>query len=88
MNPFRRVEVTDGTHFTQLIIYQHANVLKHLGQKNFQGYQWSSYPSILSDQPTALKRDIVLDWFGGKEQFIKVHKENAAYYHDHPIALE
>lgn len=88
MNPFRRVEVTDDAHFTQLIIYHHANVLKHLGQKDFQKYQWSSYQSILSDKPTHLKRDIVLDWFGGREQFIKIHQENAAYYYDHPIALE
>ena len=88
INPFRRIEVADHSHFTQLIIYHHANVLKHLGQKNFQDYQWSSYQSILSDKPTHLKREVVLDWFGGKEEFIKMHKENAAYYYGHPLGLE
>ena len=88
INPFRRVEVADDAHFTQLIIYHHANILKHTGQKNFQHYRWSSYQSILSDKPTHLKRDIVLDWFGGKEQFIKIHRENTAFYYEHPIALE
>jgi len=88
INPFRRVEVADDAHFTQLIIYHHANILKHTGQKNFQQYPWSSYQSILSDRATHLKRNIVLDWFGGREQFIKIHQENAAYYYDHPHALE
>ena len=88
VNPFRRVEVVDESHFTQLIIYHHANVLKHLGQKNFQDYPWSSYNSILSDKPTHLKREEVLDWFGGRELFIKIHKENAEYYYSHPLGLE
>ena len=61
VHPFRRVEVAEESHFTQLIIYHHANVLKHLGQKNFQNYKWSSYNSILSDRPTHLKREEVLE---------------------------
>ena len=88
INPFRRVEVTGDAHFTQLVIYHHANILKHTGEKNFQHYPWSSYQSILSDRRTHLKRDIVLDWFGGRERFITIHRENAAYYYDHPNALE
>ena len=88
VNPFRRVEVVDDSHFTQLIIYHHANVLKHFGQKNFQEYEWSSYQSILSNKPTNLKRGEVLDWFGGREMFVKVHEENAAYYYNHPLSLE
>ncbi len=88
VNPFRRIEVTDDSHFTQLIIYHHANVLKHLAQKNFQDYKWSSYQSILSNKPTHIKRQEVLEWFGGREQFIKAHKENAAYYYDHSLGME
>jgi len=88
VNPFRRISVTDDSHFTQLIIYHHANVLKHLGQKNFQDYNWSSYKSILSEKPTHLKREEVLDWFGGRDQFIKVHQEGSEYYYNHPIGLE
>jgi putative transposase len=88
VNPFRRIKVADDAHFTQLIIYHHANVLKHLGQKNFQDYPWSSYQSFLSDKPTHLKREEVLEWFGGKEAFIKTHQENSAHYYAHPFSLE
>ena len=88
INPFRRIEVANDAHFTQLIIYHHANVLKHLKQKDFQNYRWSSYQSLLSDKLTHLKREEVLDWFGGKAMFIKTHRENADYYYDHPLSLE
>ncbi|MFN8250373.1 MAG: hypothetical protein U0V75_00730 [Ferruginibacter sp.] len=88
INPFRRVQILDAAHFTQLVIYHHANPLKHFGQKTFQNYPWSSYQTILSDKPTQLKRLEVLDWFGGKEQFIKVHAEGAAYYYTHSQAME
>ncbi|MBS1509633.1 MAG: hypothetical protein JST86_02235 [Bacteroidetes bacterium] len=88
VNPFRRITVIDDAHFTQLVLYHHANVYKHLGQRQFQEYRWSSYQAILSDKPTLLKRQYVLDWFGGKERFISFHKENAKYYYDHPLAME
>lgn len=88
VNPFRRVKVVDDAHFTQLIIYQHANVLKHMGQKNFEDYKWSSYQSFLSVKPTHLKREAVLEWFGGTAQFIKSHKENTDYYYNHAFSLE
>ena len=88
INPFRRIEVNDEFHLNFLVIYHHANVLKHLGKKNFQDYQWSSYRSILSDSPTHLKREEVLKWFGGRERFIEIHKENAEYYYDHPLSME
>lgn len=88
MNPFRRIKVVNTAHFSQLIIYHHTNPLKHFGLKQFENYPWSSYQTILSDKPTNVKRNDVLEWFGGREQFITVHKENAAYRYDHPLAME
>jgi hypothetical protein len=37
-------------------------------------YPFSSYNSIVSDEPTFLKRDQVLAWFGGRDLFIKSHE--------------
>ena len=88
INPFRRIGITDDAHLTQLIIYIHANVLKHFKKKDFQNFKWSSYQSILSNNPTHLKRAEVLQWFGGKERFITTHLENAEYYYNHPWGLE
>ena len=35
-------------------------------------FKWCSFNSLLSSKPTLLKRDIVLNWFGGKDGF-KIH---------------
>lgn len=88
LNPFRRVQVEDEAHFTQIVIYQHANVLKHKVQKDFENYFWSSYSALLSDKPTILKRDEVLNWFGGKAEFVRVHREESTFYYGHPMVIE
>jgi len=88
LNPFRRIKVEDEEHFTQIIIYQHANVVKHGILKSFEDYPWSSYGSILSLKPTALQRDEVLQWFGGREEFIRIHREMTEYYYEHLVAIE
>ena len=86
--PFKRIEVKDNAHLTQLFIYIHANIIKHGLSKDFIYYKWSSYLAILSSQPTHIKREEVLDWFGGKEKFILAHREMAKFYYDHPLGGE
>ena len=66
LSPFRRISVKGDNYFTRLVIYHHANRIKHGISKEFETYPWSSYLSILSNKPTMLKRTEVLDWFGGK----------------------
>ncbi|MBI1782838.1 MAG: hypothetical protein HYR66_15955 [Sphingobacteriales bacterium] len=88
INPFRRILVEDESHFTMLIIYIHANVLKHGVRKDFMNYNWSSFKAFLSGKSTLLKREEVLDWFGGTEQFMKVHQELSKYYYEHIYAME
>jgi putative transposase len=88
ISPFRRVLVNDDHHFTHLIIYIHANPLKHKLLIDFQNYKWSSYQSLLSDQPTLLQREQVINWFGNKDLFIKAHYESAQFYYDNPFSIE
>jgi len=70
---FKRVLVESETHFSMLIYYIHTNPRKHKVFENYKNYKWSSYQSMLSTQPTNLFRKEVLDWFGGKDEFIKFH---------------
>lgn len=86
--PFRRIEVTGEAHITQLYVYIHSNVLKHGVMKDFREYKWSSYLSILSNNPTHVMRSKALDWFGGKEQFIKLHAAMSQYYYGHECSGE
>lgn len=82
--PFKRIVIADDFHLTQLIICIHANIKKHSVSDNFQQYNGSSYRSILSQVPTHLKREEVLEWFGGVVRFISLHVTQADfYYHLH-----
>ena len=85
---FKRVEVIRESHFTQAIVYIHANPLKHKIVNDFMTYKWSSWQTLLSDTPTLLLRQEVIDWFGGKDNMIKTHREMSQYYYDSKIALE
>ncbi|MBA2563017.1 MAG: hypothetical protein H0V14_08920 [Chitinophagaceae bacterium] len=53
-----------------------------------EDYKHSSYYSILSDKPTLLKREKVLEWFGGKEMFIKYHKTQMERFGTFPYEIE
>ncbi len=74
--------------FTQTIIYINANAFKHKLVDDFIKHKWSSYHTILSDKPTKLLRNELLDWFGGREQFIKILKEQTEYYYSCGIIFD
>lgn len=74
-HPFGRVPVTTDGQFWNVIAYIHQNPQKHKFVKDFRDWKWSSYGVLLSDKPTKLQRDAVLDWFGGKEGYLKLHEE-------------
>ena len=74
-HPFGRVAVTTDRQFWNVIAYIHQNPQKHKFVKDFRDWKWSSYGVILAEKPTKLRRDIVLDWFGGKDEYLKLHEE-------------
>jgi putative transposase len=72
--PFKRIKITDEDYLRKLIYYIHRNPLHHRKCENPENYLFSSYQNILSNQNTILKRDEVLEWFGGRANFIEFHK--------------
>ena len=72
---FRRVALNSMESLKDCIFYVHSNPAHHSLTKNFIDYPWSSYPLILSDEPTIIKREEVLDLFDGRAKFIKYHQE-------------
>lgn len=71
---FERKLVTSEKYFQQLIFYIHNNPVHHGFVTQINSYPWSSYESIVSEKPTMLKRNAVLDIFGGKDSFLEYHK--------------
>jgi len=71
--PFRRIEVDNDAYFSQLVRYIHQNPQKHGFIDDFREYSHSSYHSHLFKNATKLQREDVLEWFGGKEQYVEFH---------------
>jgi len=78
--PFGRVLIKTDRQFWNVIRYIHQNPQKHGFVGDFRAWKYSSYGSILADKPTFLQRDMVLDWFGGKDEYIKLHLDWATDY--------
>jgi len=79
--PFKRVFIKRETHFTQSIVYIHANPVKHRLCKDFTTFGWSSFKPLISSKPTKLLREEIIEWFGNKEQFIKAHDDLIKHYY-------
>ncbi|MBK9016469.1 MAG: hypothetical protein IPM82_21670 [Saprospiraceae bacterium] len=73
--PFKRKAIKNDGHFTHAVFYIHSNSAKHNIMEDFQNYPHSSYHSILSDKPTLLRRQEILEWFGGRQGFIQFHQQ-------------
>jgi len=72
---FKRKEIKDEEGFTKIIHYVHANPVHHGFVGSIEEWRWSSYHSLISDKPTLLQRNDVLEWFYGKDEFIRFHKQ-------------
>ena len=71
----RRVEIIEDSQVGATIFYIHKNAVHHGYVDKISDWRWSSYHSIISNAPTQLVRDEILDWFGGVTPFIKFHKQ-------------
>ena len=70
---FHRIQVETDAYFTYLVTYIHQNPQLHGLVSDFRDWPFSSYRAILSEQPTRVQRDVVLDWFGGRKGFLDSH---------------
>ncbi len=73
LDNLKRKPVTNSTYYTRLVRYIHLNPVTHGFVEQPQDWEHSSYHSLLSEQTTALSREEVLDWYGGRKGFIKAH---------------
>ncbi len=71
---FNRKEIDSNDYLTKIIHYIHYNPIHHGFCKSIDVWPFSSYKTILSDKPTKLSREMVLQWFGGHKEYIQFHK--------------
>jgi putative transposase len=74
-HPFDRKLVTTDVYYRHLITYIHCNPQRHGFVDDFRDWPWSSYGAMVSSDPTRLPRDVILEWFGGRETFVRMHAQ-------------
>ena len=75
----KRRLIDDQGYLIRIIYYIHLNPVHHRMRRQFEDYPWSSYHCFLAQRPTILRRNEVLSWFGGKDEFIGYHKSALAH---------
>ena len=75
MDYLKRSRVEEESDFTAFVFYTHKNAVHHGYTATIGDWKHDAYHSLISDKPTKLLRDEVLNWFGGKEKFIEFHKQ-------------
>ena len=75
MDYMKRSIVNTDSDFTSFLWYVHKNAVHHGLTKNVGDWKYDSYQSLLSNAPTNLLRQEVLQWFGNKEKFIAFHQQ-------------
>lgn len=73
--PFNRIPVDTESYLMRLIVYIHQNPQKHQFVTDYRDWNYSSYHDLVSNNPTRLQREKVLQLFGSREDFIRIHQE-------------
>ena len=74
MDYLKRSLIDNGAYFKYCVHYIHYNAVHHGLCKDIEDWYWASYHTFLKVQPSKLHREVVLENFEGKQQFIKFHK--------------
>ena len=74
-HPFGRVRVANPTQFYRVVMYIHQNPQKHKFVNDYKEWKYSSYAVLLASSPTRLQRGTVIEWFGGCDQFTRMHED-------------
>jgi putative transposase len=77
--PFKWIAIESEAHLQQAIIYVHANEQKHGLRKDFTQSCYSSYQAILARKQDIVAADYVMDFFGSREAYRQIHKEQVAW---------
>ncbi len=65
--------VNNSDYFKNVIHYLHYNAAHHGIVNNFLDWPHSSYHTLISKHPTKLAKNRILDWFGGRDNFLAFH---------------
>ena len=84
---FKRKSIENEKYFYAAVYYIHANPVHHGLVRDLTKYNFSSFNILIGNDKTNLRREELMEWFGGKNKFVKYHIEmkNKVYNNDYMI---
>ncbi len=86
--PFGRIQVESLSYFKDLVIYIHRNQIHHGIVTNLKDYEWTSYHSYFTVNPTGVHKDIVLSWFDSTIAFKNCHRKSQEFANIEQYAID
>ncbi len=86
--PFKRSFVDNDYYFKKLVHYIHGNPQMHGLTNDFREWHFSSYNKMAKGGKSILSKNIVLDFFGGKDNFHKTHQDVFQEIRQYRFSLE
>jgi REP element-mobilizing transposase RayT len=74
MDYLRRSPSKNDSDFCNYVFYLHKNAVHHNLTQNIGDWKWDGYTALTGNLPTFLLREDLLNFFGGKEGFIRFHQ--------------
>jgi len=71
--PFKRLEIEKEDYLKYLTFYIHFNPEKHRFSGSFKDYPYSSWEAYNSSKPSKLNRNLLMEFFGDKSDFLAYH---------------
>jgi len=72
---FERKLINEESYLRNIIQYIHFNPVYHGFVNDLRDWKYSSFQCFLTTQATDVKRDEVIEWFDGKENFLAFHHQ-------------
>ncbi|MEE1945948.1 hypothetical protein VRU48_12580 [Pedobacter sp. KR3-3] len=70
----KRTHIKGDFYLTNTINYIHTNPIHHGFCKQLEDWPYSSYNAIIDNKAGIVERKLLIDWFGGLENFISFHQ--------------
>lgn len=87
INRFRRVEITDESHFCAAVFYIHKNAVHHGLTSNIMDWPYCSYPALINKIYFSAASAEIMEYFGSFDKF-KIYHEQEIKLKSSMIKLE
>ena len=77
---FKKKEIVNESYYSAIIQYIHLNPVKASLTRQCGEWKYSSYNAFISQKPTKVLVEEVLNWYGTLKEFIRVHEEKGLEY--------